>query len=69
MIKVTTGHANADIEGTRRYSSNTFAIWALEGGGRSTPIHGKDPVPILRATGWVWVGSTPNEFTFYTRTA
>jgi hypothetical protein len=53
MIKVTTGHANADIEGTQRYSSNTFAIWALEGGGRSTPIHGKDPVPILRATGWV----------------
>lgn len=50
-IKVTPG-----TEGSWRYSSNLFAISALEGNGRLTPLpsrctHGKDPEPIVQVTG------------------
>jgi hypothetical protein len=49
----------ASTEGSPRYtcSSNTCAVWALEGSawsapraGRFTP--GKDPVPIVQEAGW-----------------
>jgi len=59
-IKVTPG-----TEGSWRYSSNLFAISALEGNGRSAPLPsrlnlGKDPVSVVQETGkasWsVWMG-------------
>jgi len=59
-VKVTPG-----TERSWRYSYNLFAISALEGDGRSTPLTsrltpGKDPIPIVQETGkssWpVWTG-------------
>jgi len=56
-VNVNPLQAYADTDGTRRYSSNSFASSVLQGGRRSAPHPGrftpkKDPVPILQEEGW-----------------